>query len=94
MSTVTNLQAAIEEKAKDRLLKDIAQLSTEYETLVNRFYHVTSSVPIKITDPLGLHSVPYLRQLFKNEEIIRAIFSQHLDEYIQQEIAVLLNSKK
>ena len=91
MSATTTIQEAIERKAYRKLNGDIEALHEEFRMLMRK-HTITSDVCVKIVSGEGKFTMPFLIQLFQNEEVLAAIRKENLPVYIEKEINNLLNA--
>lgn len=91
MSTPDTIQEAIEQRAAEKLDRDIEALKTDFRDMLRKHNNISTGVSINITSEDGRTSRPYLSQIIECEAVQTEIRKQHLAMYIQSEINKLLN---
>lgn len=91
MSTPDTIQEAIEQRAAEKLDRDIEALKTDFRDMLRKHNSISAGVSIKIASEDGRTSRPYLSQIIECEAVQTEIRKQHLAKYIKIEINKLLN---
>lgn len=91
MSTPDTIQEAIEQRAAEKLDRDIEALKTDFRDMLRKHNNISTGVSIEIASEDGRTSRPYLSQIIECEAVQTEIRKQRLAMYIKSEINKLLN---
>lgn len=91
MSTPDTIQEAIEQRAAEKLDRDIEALKTDFRDMLRKHNNISTDVSIEIASEDGRTSRLYLSQIIECEAVQTEIRKQRLAMYIKSEINKLLN---